>query len=65
MTLLFQILAFEEPIRHAPLVMLDSNISQEAIDHACSFCGENHIPGNEIVLHRDSCSSAIEVSEEK
>lgn len=38
------ILAFEEPIRHAPLVMLDSNISQEAIDHACSFCGENHIP---------------------
>ncbi|XP_015750700.1 PREDICTED: pseudouridine kinase-like, partial [Acropora digitifera] len=38
------ILAFEEPIRHAPLVMLDSNISQEAIDHACGFCGENRIP---------------------
>ena len=45
--------------------MLDSNISQEAIDHACSFCGVNRIPGNEIVLLRDSCSSAIEVSEEK
>lgn len=38
------ILAFEESIKHAPLVMLDANLSQESIDHACSFCGENHIP---------------------
>lgn len=36
--------AFEEPIKHAPLVMLDGNITQEAIDHACSFCATNHIP---------------------
>lgn len=40
-----QISAFEEPIKHAPLLMLDSNITQEAIDHACSFCAANHIPG--------------------
>ena len=40
-----QISAFEEPIKHAPLVMLDGNITQEAIDHACSFCATNHIPG--------------------
>jgi len=36
--------AFEEPLKHAPLVMLDANITQEAIDHACSFCAANHIP---------------------
>ena len=31
--------------------MLDANISQESIDNICSFCGENHIPGKEIVLN--------------
>lgn len=36
--------AFEEPIKHAPLVMLDGNISQESIDHVCSFCAANKIP---------------------
>ena len=41
----WQISAFEEPLKHAPLVMLDANITQEAIDHACSFCAANHIPG--------------------
>lgn len=38
------IAAFEEPIKHAPLVMLDGNITEEAIDHACYFCAANHIP---------------------
>ncbi|KAL9961537.1 hypothetical protein ACROYT_G030495 [Oculina patagonica] len=36
--------AFEEPIKHAPIVMLDGNITEEAIDHACHFCAANHIP---------------------
>lgn len=36
--------AFEEPIKHAPLVMVDGNITEEAIDHACHFCAANHIP---------------------
>ena len=25
--------------------MLDGNITEEAIDHACHFCAANHIPG--------------------
>ena len=40
-----QISAFEEPIKHSPLVMLDGNVTEEAIDHACHFCAANHIPG--------------------
>ncbi|PFX11514.1 Pseudouridine kinase, partial [Stylophora pistillata] len=38
------ILAFEEPIKHAPLVMLDGNITEEAIDQVCYFCAANRIP---------------------
>jgi len=25
--------------------MVDGNITEEAIDHACHFCAANHIPG--------------------
>ena len=25
--------------------MVDGNITEEAIDHACRFCAANHIPG--------------------
>ena len=25
--------------------MMDGNITEEAIDHACHFCAANHIPG--------------------
>jgi len=60
----WQISAFEEPLKHAPLVMLDANITQEAIDHACSFCAANHIPGKKSSISLDSstfssaCSNA-------
>lgn len=47
-----KISAFEEPIKHAPLLMLDGNITQEAIDHACSFCAANHIPGKKEIKRK-------------
>ena len=32
--------------------MLDGNITQEAIDHACSFCAANHIPGKKEIKRK-------------
>lgn len=29
--------------------MLDGNITEEAIDHACYFCTANHIPGTTLL----------------
>lgn len=30
--------------------MLDGNITEEAIDHACYFCAANHIPGTTMLM---------------
>ena len=41
----FQISGFEEPISHAPLVIVDGNISEEAIKCVCDMCATHQIPG--------------------
>ena len=42
--------------------MLDANLSQESIDHACSFCGENHIPGIKLVTEYKELQERIILS---
>ena len=42
---LFQISAFEEPIRSAPMVVIDGNVDEAVVHYAIQLCKKHRIPG--------------------